>query len=501
MSPKKEITALFIIDLCFLTATALIISQMIQPRVSSASSTEALAYVNVGVIAFWLLFFVLAGLYRSWYRTSVFDEIVLIFNTVSLGMVFIILLTTVEVIRVNPVTPTKLILVVYWFLLICMVSLGRFSVRTFQRRLLLSGIGRRRTIIVGWNEKAFELRKKIARYPALGYDIVGFVRIREQEASLVPLEAEHAAKLGSGGGTYKMIQDDIQADQDMDLAGAFSGTQDDLLGFKTNLPHLIENENVSEVLIALDSREHDELISIMDLCQDCKVNMKIIPDLYDIVSGQARTTQIYGVPLIEIEPDLMPMWEHHVKRILDVVMSVVGLVLSFPICVLTAIAIKLDSRGPVIYKQLRSGQNGRQFYIRKFRTMEDDAEQMTGPVWAAKQDPRVTRIGSFLRRARIDEIPQLINIFIGTMSFVGPRPERPVFVDQFKHEIPLYAHRLRVKPGLTGWAQVKHKYDESIEDVKQKLQYDLFYIENMSLKMDLKIILLTIYVVLKGKGQ
>jgi lipopolysaccharide/colanic/teichoic acid biosynthesis glycosyltransferase len=168
---------------------------------------------------------------------------------------------------------------------------------------------------------------------------------------------------------------------------------------------------------------------------------------------------------------------------------------------LVAVFIKLDSPGPVLYRQDRVGKNGKPFSLVKFRSMHADAEEKSGPVWAARRDPRVTRLGKIIRRLHIDEVPQFINVLRGDMSLVGPRPERAFFVERLATELPLYKRRLKVRPGITGWAQVKHKYDESIEDVKVKLKYDLFYIENMSWRMDLKILFNTFYVMLLGKGH
>jgi exopolysaccharide biosynthesis polyprenyl glycosylphosphotransferase len=197
----------------------------------------------------------------------------------------------------------------------------------------------------------------------------------------------------------------------------------------------------------------------------------------------------------------MPEWEKKAKRLMDLGISLLFLILTSPIMLIVSIAIKLDSKGPVFYKQERSGLNGKVFNILKFRSMIKDAEKKSGPVWSTKDDPRITRVGRIIRKLRLDEIPQVINVLKGEMSFVGPRPERPYFVEKLSEEIPLYKRRLRVRPGITGWAQVKHKYDETIEDVKTKLRYDLFYIENMSLRMDLKIIFRTVFVVLFGKGH
>ena len=186
---------------------------------------------------------------------------------------------------------------------------------------------------------------------------------------------------------------------------------------------------------------------------------------------------------------------------MDIFISLLLLLISSPILIIAAVAIKVDSEGPILFKQERLGQNGKPFKVLKFRSMIKDAEKYTGPVWSQKDDPRVTRMGRFVRKARIDEIPQMINVLKGEMSLVGPRPEREFFVEKLSKEIPYYKRRLKVRPGVTGWAQIKHKYDESIEDVKIKLRYDLFYIENMSIRMDFKILLRTVFVVLFGKGH
>jgi sugar transferase (PEP-CTERM system associated) len=189
-----------------------------------------------------------------------------------------------------------------------------------------------------------------------------------------------------------------------------------------------------------------------------------------------------------------------IKRLFDIGASLAGLVLSLPLMLLAALAIKLESPGPLLYRQARLGQNGCVFILNKFRSMRPDAEKDTGPVWSAQQDPRITRVGSFLRRTRLDELPQLYNVLVGHMSFIGPRPERPEFVAELQKQIPYYIERLAVKPGLTGWAQVKYQYGSSVEDAVEKLQYDLYYIKNLSLFLDLLIVLNTVQVVLFARG-
>jgi exopolysaccharide biosynthesis polyprenyl glycosylphosphotransferase len=220
-----------------------------------------------------------------------------------------------------------------------------------------------------------------------------------------------------------------------------------------------------------------------------------------MLGGMARTEQIYGLPMIEVMPEPMKPWESSAKRLLDIVVSSLVLLIGSPLWLSVAALIRITSHGPAIFSQERVGQYGRLFTMYKFRTMLDDAESDTGPVWATEDDPRYTRIGRWLRRTRFDEVPQLINVLKGDMSLVGPRPERQFFVEKLVKEVPLYRRRLRVKPGITGIAQVKWKYDQSVEDVRQKVKYDLFYISNMSLRMDLKILFATVRTMLSGKGH
>jgi exopolysaccharide biosynthesis polyprenyl glycosylphosphotransferase len=224
------------------------------------------------------------------------------------------------------------------------------------------------------------------------------------------------------------------------------------------------------------------------------------PDLLDVLKGHVKTHQLYGFPLLILLPKHMPDWEAGIKKFIDIFISLTVIIAGLPVWLFISWLIKLISKGPIIYPQERIGQNGKPFILYKFRTMVPNAEAVTGPVWAGEKDPRITSIGRILRKTRLDEVPQFINVLKGEMSLVGPRPERAFFIEKLKEEIPIYVRRLKMKPGITGWAQVKHHYDTSVEDVKQKILYDMYYFENMSLRLDLKILYLSVGVVLTGKG-
>ena len=413
---------------------------------------------------YWLIIFTFVGMYRTWFASSRFDEISTLFKATFFGIFLLFFMIFVDDYMHNVATATRILIFIYWGMFLFFVGAGRILVRSFQRNLLIKGIGRRNGIIVGYNQIAKEVLDSINNAPALGMDMVAFVAVRDENI----------------GKEYNGISVE-------------STTK--------NLIEVINKYDAKEIIIALEKDEHDILVEVISETEGRNLNLKIVPDLYEILSGQARTSQIYGMPLIDIMPELMPEWEKKLKRLIDLIISFLILIVSSPIIIIASIAIKLDSKGPVFFKQERLGQNGKPFNVLKFRSMIQDAEKYTGPVWSQKDDPRVTRMGSVIRKLRIDEIPQMMNVLKGEMSLVGPRPERAYFVEKLSKEIPYYKRRLKVRPGVTGWAQVKHKYDETIEDVKIKLRYDLFYIENMSIRMDFKILLRTVYVVLFGKGH
>ncbi len=465
---NKKIEKIFVLVVDFLTINItwlLYYFIRVQSGLFEIFSQPDFFITAIVIYFYWLIIFTFVGMYRTWFARSRFDELASLFKASFVGIfILFFLIFYDDMVKGESATTGRYVIFIYWALFLTVVGAGRLFVRSFQRRLLIQGIGRKNAIVVGYNPKAQNIHQTINKARGLGIDVVAYVAVKKENI----------------GKEYEGIQ---------------------VVDTVDNIREVIRRFEVSEIIIALEKNEDDIVMDVLSKCEGEEVNIKIVPDLYEIISGQARTNQIYGFPLIDIMPQLMPEWEKKIKRLMDIVISFLILTLTFPVTFLVAIAIKLDSKGPVFFLQERMGLNGKIFKVIKFRSMIDNAEAYSGPVWSTKDDPRITRVGKFIRKTRIDEIPQMINVLKGEMSLVGPRPERPFFVEKLSKEIPLYKRRLKVRPGVTGWAQVKHKYDETIEDVKTKLRYDLFYIENMSLRMDLKILFRTIFVVITGRGH
>jgi sugar transferase (PEP-CTERM system associated) len=274
-----------------------------------------------------------------------------------------------------------------------------------------------------------------------------------------------------------------------------------LLGKIQDLPALVEETRPDLIVVAQMNRRGNFPAKALIDCRMRGIQVEDWPTFYEKETGKILVTDLRPSWLIFSDGFVKTPRTEIVKRLADVGLSLLGLVLALPAMALVTAAIKLESRGPALFRQPRLGQNGRVFILNKFRSMREDAEKDTGPVWAQQEDPRVTRVGAFLRKTRLDELPQLFNVLIGDMSFIGPRPERPEFVYELQRQIPFYMERLSVKPGITGWAQVKYRYGASVEDALEKLQYDLYYIKNLSLFLDLLILINTIQVVLFARGR
>ncbi len=421
------------------------------------------------IAAFWICIFTFFGLYKRLYLISRFDELVRVGKITIIGtLIFFFLLFTDDLNWTSEnISSAKYFALIYWFITFTFVSLNRLTIRTIQRATVQKGMGLHKAIIVGTGAAAKSVHENLIRHRTSGLDVIGFIK------------PDHS----NGNGDQRVIEDE------------------QILGSLNEIRDIIKENKIQDVIVALEQQDRESLIRVLDEIDLPNITVKILPDFFQIISGLNQTNQIFGLPLIEVMPDPMPTWEKFVKRLMDIVLSLAILVITLPVMLIVAIVIKTTSTGPAIYSQERIGLYGRKFMIYKFRSMYNDAEKRTGPTWAKDDDPRITPVGYWLRRLRLDELPQLFNVLRGDMSLVGPRPERQFFVDQFKKQIPLYTRRLRVRPGITGWAQVKWKYDETLDDVKEKTKYDLFYVENMSLKMDLKILINTIFTMLSGKGQ
>ena len=320
------------------------------------------------------------------------------------------------------------------------------------------------TLLVGGNERAVAIHQEIEGMPkSPGNRFIGFVSVNGGDQQL------------TGVGLKR-------------------------LGKWYELRPLIAEHQVEEAIIAVESGEHEHISRIINELEGTQVRIKIIPDMYDILSGSVKMTSIFGAPLIEVNPQIMPAWQFALKRAFDITFSLTALMVLFVPMALIALFVKLSSKGPVFFRQERIGLNGRPFHIVKFRSMVHNAESR-GPQLSHSSDPRITPIGRWLRRIRMDELPQFWNVLKGDMSLVGPRPERQHFIDEITKVAPHYRHLHKVRPGITSWGQVKFGYAENVEQMLRRLKYDILYIENMSLAVDLKILAYTALIVLKGDGK
>ena len=272
------------------------------------------------------------------------------------------------------------------------------------------------------------------------------------------------------------------------------------LGDYSDLKQVINSHQIEEVIIATEPKEHEKTNTIINDLADLNVKIKVIADMYSILTGSVKMSSIFGALLIAVNPEILSPWEKITKRIVDVILSAIAIILLSPIFILLSLIIKSGTKGPIIFKQERIGINGKPFMIYKFRSMFNEAEK-DGPQLSSQHDPRITPIGKFMRKTRLDETPQFFNVILGDMALVGPRPERQFYIDKIIAEAPHYKHILKVKPGITSWGQVKFGYAENVEEMVARLKFDLLYVENMSLVLDLKILFYTAIIMIKGDGK
>jgi exopolysaccharide biosynthesis polyprenyl glycosylphosphotransferase len=346
-------------------------------------------------------------------------------------------------------------LAVYFVVAIFMITFLRNQIYFFMKRRYAKGLNLQNVLIVGAGEMGRAVAQKILVYKDLGFRLRGF------------------------------LDDDRPAGEKVEIDGGA-----EVLGRLEDLGRILERGEVSEVFVALDLSNYGKILETIKVANRHVVNVRLIPDLFQLLTLKANIQDLDGFPVISIDDVALRGGKSVVKRVVDIFISTLGLVILSPVFLAVAVLIKLTSRGPVFYRQERMGLDGRRFNMIKFRTMVRDAEVESGPVMSCPGDPRMTRVGRFLRKLSIDEFPQLINVFKGEMSLIGPRPERPEFVRQFAGQIPNYMLRHKVKCGITGWAQVHGLRQDT--PIDKRIEYDFYYIQNWSLGLDLKIIWMTL---------
>jgi exopolysaccharide biosynthesis polyprenyl glycosylphosphotransferase len=409
---------------------------------------------------FWLFVFWISGYYNQPFRKSRLSELVQTFVSVLLGSIilFFVLLLDDQVVSYTDYYLSFFVLFLIYFFVVyfCRYALTRVTTHQVHNRIL--GFN---TLIIGTGKNARKIYDQLGRLKkSTGNLICGFVSENKKRISV-----------------------------DKSL----------ILGEMTDLSRIIKENEIEEVIVAIDSEKSDDLFGIINQLYSYNVDIRFTPRLYDFLVGGIRLSTIYGTPLVNVLDNKMPDWQQNVKRFLDIFVSALVLLLSSPLLCYLAIRVKLSSKGSVFYLQERIGLCGKSFSIIKFRTMYENSEGEK-PQLSSKDDARITPFGKTLRKYHLDELPQFVNVIKGDMSIVGPRPERKYFIDQIIEKAPYYSLIHKIRPGVTSWGMVKYGYANNVDKMVDRLNYDIIYLENMSLTIDFKILIYTVLTIISGKG-
>ena len=412
---------------------------------------------------FWILLYSIFGNYRNVYKKYRLKEITQIISQTFIGIILIFFTFLLDD-NINSYQDYYSLFVVLFLLHIIITFIPRIILTSRTVNQIHNKKIGFNTIVIGSSQKAKDTYLEICNLKkATGHFIIGYVC--------------------TNGGK------DVINETGLKKLGAYN-----------EISQIISNEKIEEVIIATEPKEHEKINSIINDLADLKVEIKVVADMYSILTGSVKMNSIFGALLISVNPEMMPSWQKTVKRIMDLFISIIAIIILSPVFVILTIFIKSGSKGEIIFKQERIGFKNEPFQIYKFRSMYADSEK-NGPQLSSKYDSRITNIGRFMRKTRLDETPQFFNVIKGDMSLVGPRPERQYFINKIIDKAPHYKHLSKVKPGITSWGQVKYGYAENVDEMIARLKFDLLYVENMSLSLDVKILFYTVIIMLKGSGK